>query len=168
MKFSHSLWAVALSVMASSTMASSPSAPSQPAATPRAAPQNSLHAAPAGIAASSPAPIPIYAPSAPCRATTVRPGAKTVEIYWTNGPDGARVTADEVDHYVGLNVVVRTTGYRHGDCIEVKFHSPDGEDVAMGEKEIVVRGKVNESGIAYFKEPFRNHTLWIRGSTAGD
>ncbi|MGO4400011.1 hypothetical protein [Achromobacter sp. PAB15] len=146
-------------------MATEPSAPGELDAIQRASPQEAPHKAPADIAASPPAPIQIYAPSAPCRAKTVRPGAKTIEIYWTNGTDGARVTTDEVDHYVDLNVVVRTTGYRHGDCIEVKFHSSDGEDVAMGEKEIVVRGRVNESGIAYFKEPLRNHTLWLRAHT---
>ncbi len=165
MKFSHHLWAVALSVMASSSMATEPSAPGELDAIQRASPQEAPHKAPAEIAASPPAPIQIYAPSAPCRAKTVRPGAKTIEIYWTNGTDGARVTTDEVDHYVELNVVVRTAGYRHGDCIEVTFHSSDGEDVAMGEKEIVVRGKVNESGIACFKEPLRNHTLWLRAHT---
>jgi len=161
MKFSHHLWAAALCVMASSSMAEQ-SAPGELATFPRASAQADPHEAQADIAASPPEPIRIYAPSPACRVQTVRPGAKTVELYWTNGPDGARVTADEVDHYVDLNLVVRTAGYRYGDCIEVKFNSSDGEDVAVGEKEIVVRGKVNERGIAYFKEPFRNHTLWLR------
>jgi len=161
MKFSQHLWAAALCVMASSSMAE-PSAPGGLADTPRASTQAAPHKPPADIAASPPEPIRIYAPSPACRVQTVRPGAKTVELYWTNGPDGARVTADEVDHYVDLNLVVRTAGYRYGDCIEVKFNSSDGEDVAVGENEIVVRGKVNERGIAYFKEPFRKHTLWLK------
>lgn len=100
--------------------------------------------------------------SASCDVATVRRAGKVVEVYWTNGPGNTRVTTDEVDHYADLNIVVKTTGYRRGDCIEARIHTHDGEDVALGTKEIVLRGKVNEHGIAFFNAPMNDFTLILR------
>ena len=44
-------------------------------------------------------------------APTERAGGKVIDIYWTRGPDHGRITGGEVDHYVDLNLVVRTRGY---------------------------------------------------------
>ncbi len=108
------------------------------------------------------APIRILAPSAPCHAATARGGGKVEEIYWTNGPYNARVTTDEVDHYVDLNVVIKTTGYRPGDCIEATLQAGDGQDVATGTREIVLRGRVNEIGYVFFEAPMRRYTVILR------
>lgn len=138
MPFSRYLFSVALGVMASPAMADAP-APG-----------------------SAQAPIRILAPSPPCHVATIRGGGKVEDIYWTNGHDNARVTTDEVDHYVDLNVVVKTTGYRPGDCIEATIQADDGGDVATGTKEIVLRGRVNEIGYVYFEAPMRRHTVILR------
>ncbi|WP_183002376.1 hypothetical protein [Achromobacter sp. UMC71] len=111
---------------------------------------------------SAQAPIRILAPSPLCHVTTDRPGGKVEEIYWTNGPDHARVTTDEVDHYVNLNLVIKTSGYHAGDCIEATIQADDGADVAMGAREIVLGGRVNEIGYVFFEAPMRRYTVILR------
>lgn len=108
------------------------------------------------------APIRILAPSAPCDVTTARRSGKVEEIYWTNGPYHARVNTDEVDHYVDLDVVIKTTGYRPGDCIEATIQASDGQDVATQARDIVLRGRVNEIGYVFFKAPMRRYTVILR------
>lgn len=159
MKFFRHLLAGALSAMVSATMAAEHSTLGTPPPKQSELPQTDQ---PVNAGSSPQQPIRIYAASAPCQAETVRRGGKVVELYWTNGPYGTRVTTNEVDHYVDLNLVVRTAGYQAGDCIKVKIHSDNDEDVAIGAKEIVIRGKVNESGVAYFEEPMRNYTVILR------
>ena len=99
--------------------------------------------------------------AAACEVATVRRDGKVTDIYWTNGPHKTRVTTDVVDHYVDLNLVVRTVGYENGDCIEVRIKTDDGENVAVGTKEIVLRGRVNENGITHFKEPLKTVTVLL-------
>lgn len=111
---------------------------------------------------SSQGPIRILAASAACGVATVRRGGKVDDLYWTNGPYNARVTTDEVDHYVDLNLVVKTTGYQAGDCIEATIQADDGEDVATGTKKIVLRGRVNEIGYVFFEAPMRRYTVILR------
>ncbi len=92
---------------------------------------------------------------------TFRPNGKVEELYWTQGEDNKPVTGNEVDQYVDLNLVVKTTGYQNGDCIEVQLSSDEG-DIAVGIKKIVLRDNVNEDGRLYFKQPLKNFTVIIR------
>lgn len=107
-------------------------------------------------------PIRILAASPACAVATVRRGGKVEDIYWTNGPYQARVTTNEADHYVDLNLVIRTSGYRRGDCIEARLTADDGEDIAMQAKEIVLRGQANEIGYVFFEAPMRRYTVISR------
>lgn len=92
---------------------------------------------------------------------TFRPNGKVEELYWTQGEDNKPVTENEVDHYVDLNLVIKTTGYQNGDCIEVQLSSDEG-DIAAGIKKIVLRDNVNEDGRLYFKQPLKNFIVIIR------
>jgi len=96
----------------------------------------------------------------------VKPSAgKVVEIYWTQGPENRRVVRREADHYVDLNLIVRTVGYRPGECIEATIQSENAADeVADRIKKIVLRGKVDDTGMAYFKTPLKDYTLNLQGS----
>ncbi|WP_210713170.1 hypothetical protein [Pseudomonas sp. MWU349] len=96
----------------------------------------------------------------------VKPSAgKVVEIYWTQGPENRRVVGREADHYVDLNLIVKTVGYRPGECIEATIQSENAADeIADSVKKIVLRGKVDETGLAYFKTPLKDYTLNLQGS----
>lgn len=96
----------------------------------------------------------------------VKPSAgKVVEIYWTQGPENRRVVGREADHYVDLNLIVKTVGYRPGECIEATIQSENAADeIADRIKKIVLRGKVDETGLAYFKTPLKDYTLNLQGS----
>ncbi|CAB3674286.1 hypothetical protein LMG3458_01265 [Achromobacter deleyi] len=138
-------------LMASTLFASQASAAGQPPFDPPTpAPSESL------------TPIRILAASPACPVTTRRSGGKVDDIYWTQGPYNARVDTDEVDHYVDLNLVVKTSGYHPGDCIEATIQADDGQDVAMETKTIVLRARVNEIGYAFFEAPMRRYTVILR------
>lgn len=92
-------------------------------------------------------------------APTKRAGGKVIDIYWTRGPDHGRITGGEVDHYVDLNLVVRTRGYFEGDCVEATVQATDGGDIVEGRKTLTLHGRVDKAGVAYFKEPLRRYTL---------
>ncbi|WP_047303485.1 hypothetical protein [Pseudomonas fluorescens] len=96
----------------------------------------------------------------------LKPSAgKVVEIYWTQGPENRRVVGREADHYVDLNLIVRTVGYPPGECIEATIQSEKADDeIADRVKKIVLRGKVDDSGMAYFKTPLKDYTLNLQGS----
>ena len=96
----------------------------------------------------------------------LKPSAgKVVEIYWTQGPENRRVVGREADHYVDLNLIVRTVGYRPGECIEATIQAEKADDeIADRVKKIVLRGKVDDGGMAYFKTPLKNYTLNLQGS----
>lgn len=96
----------------------------------------------------------------------LKPSAgKVVEIYWTQGPENRRVVGREADHYVDLNLIVRTVGYPPGECIEATIQAEKADDeIADRVKKIVLRGKVDDSGMAYFKTPLKNYILNLQGS----
>ncbi|WP_256667663.1 hypothetical protein [Pseudomonas sp. Fl5BN2] len=92
---------------------------------------------------------------------------KVVEIYWTQGLENRRVVGREADHYVDLNLIVRTVGFRPGECIEATIRGEnDADEIADTIKKIVLRGKVNDEGIAYFKTPLKDYTLNLQGNEA--
>jgi hypothetical protein len=93
-----------------------------------------------------------------CDTVSVRPQGKVKRLYWAIGPDN-RPVHGSVDHQVDLNLVVRTTGYQPGDCIEATVHSDDGEDVAVGVHTLVLRGRVDGNGAALFRAPLKDLTL---------
>jgi hypothetical protein len=97
-------------------------------------------------------------------APTERAGGKVIDIYWTHGPDHGRITSGEVDHYVDLNLVVRTRGYLEGDCVEATVQAADGGDIVEGRKTLLLHGRVDKAGVAYFKEPLRRYTLILSDS----
>lgn len=105
---------------------------------------------------------------AACDLPTRPPKGTVVGIYWTQGPENKRVVASEVDHYVDLNLVIETSGYAQGDCVEAKIRADDGQEIVDGFKEIVLRGKVDGAGIAYFREPLRGYTLNLIGQSPDD
>ena len=84
-------------------------------------------------------------------APTERAGGKVIDIYWTHGPDHGRITSGEVDHYVDLNLVVRTRGYLEGDCVEATVQAADGGDIVEGRKTLLLHGRVDKAGVAYFR-----------------
>lgn len=99
-----------------------------------------------------------------CDVVTTRADGKVTEMYWTNTPDNRPITTDTVDHQVNLNLVVKTTGYKKGDCIEATIGSDDGTDITADKKEIILRGRVHDNGIVFFKEPLRGYTLDLNNS----
>ncbi|MCX8569961.1 hypothetical protein [Aminobacter sp. MET-1] len=105
---------------------------------------------------------------ATCDLPTRPPKGTVVDIYWTQGPENKRVVVSEVDHYVDLNLVIETSGYAQGDCVEAKIRADDGQEIVDGLKEIVLRGTVDDAGIAYFREPFRGYTLNLSGQSPDD
>ncbi len=157
MTLARRLPALAIALAAWPAFATGQAAPDLPPPTRQTSPRDS-----SDTPVAPQAPIRILAPSTACDTPTVRRGGQVDDIYWTNGPDKARVTADEVDHYVDLNLVVKTTGYRPGDCIEATIQADDGEDVATDVRQIVLRGRVNETGYVYFQAPLRRHTMILR------
>ena len=66
---------------------------------------------------------------------------------------------NEVDHYVDLNVVVRTVNFTPGECIEATVRSDDGGEIAEHIDAIVLRGVVNAEGVAYFKAPLSHYKI---------
>nr|BFD41183.1 hypothetical protein FFPRI1PSEUD_26820 [Pseudomonas sp. FFPRI_1] len=95
---------------------------------------------------------------------TPSPG-KVVEIYWTQGPDDEPVVGGEADHYVDLNLIVRTLGYPSGECIEATIQAEnDADEIVDTIKQIVLRGPVDDQGMAYFKTPLKSYTLNLQGS----
>ena len=79
-------------------------------------------------------------------APTERAGGKVIDIYWTRGLDHGRITGGEVDHYVDLNLVVRTRGYFEGDCVEATVQATDGGDIVEGRKTLTLHGRVDKAG----------------------
>ena len=56
-------------------------------------------------------------------------------------------------------------GYRPGECIEATIQSENAADeIADRIKKIVLRGKVDDTGMAYFKTPLKDYTLNLQGS----
>ena len=78
-------------------------------------------------------------------APTERAGGKVIDIHWTHGPDHGRITGGEVDHYVDLNLVVRTRGYLEGDCVEATVQTAGG-DIVEGRKTLLLHGRVDKAG----------------------
>ncbi len=106
----------------------------------------------------------VIAIQASCNLPATPSPGKVVEIYWTQGPDDHRVVGGEADHYVDLNLIVRTQGYKPGECIEATISAEnEGEDIADSISKIVLRGKVNGEGLAYFRTPLKHYTLNLQG-----
>lgn len=104
---------------------------------------------------------PVVAPSCiPAR----RAQGKVLDVYWSQGPDNKRVTGATVNHYVDLNLTVLTSGYLKGDCVDVTIQANDGRDIVEGKTTLTFYGRVDARGVAFFKEPLRNHTLILSAS----
>ena len=88
---------------------------------------------------------------------------RIIEVYWTNGLENERVVSESVNHYVDLNLVVRTADFTPGECIEAVISAEDNGEVADNIQKIVLRGQVNEEGIAYFNTPLKGYTLKLLG-----
>ena len=46
-----------------------------------------------------------------------------------------------------------------GDCVEATVQAADGGDIVEGRKTLLLHGRVDKAGVAYFKEPLRRYTL---------
>ena len=82
---------------------------------------------------------------------------KVIDIYWTRGPDHGRITGGEVDHYVDLNLVVRTRGYLEGDCVEATVQATDGGDIVEGRKTLTLHGRADKARGRLLQEPLRRY-----------
>ena len=60
--------------------------------------------------------------------------------------------------------MVRTRGYLEGDCVEATVQAADGGDIVEGRKTLLLHGRVDKAGVAYFKEPLRRYTLILSDS----
>lgn len=96
----------------------------------------------------------------PTQKTSLRPQGEILGIRWTDGPDDLPVEGTAT-HFVTLNLIVTTAGYRTGDCVKVTVRSEDGSEIAEGVQQITVTGRVDERGIARFKEPLRPYTILL-------
>ena len=96
-------------------------------------------------------------------APTERAGGKVIDIYWTHGPDHGRITSGEVDHYVDLNLVVRTRGYLEGDCVEATVQAADGGDIVEAARHCCCMDASTRRG-RLLQEPLRRYTLILSDS----
>lgn len=94
-----------------------------------------------------------------CEIPSEKGRGKITEMYFTQGPENKRIFSKETNHYVDINLIVKTAGYKKGDCIHATIHAADGDDIVEGRREIILKGRVNGEGNVYFKEPLRNYTL---------
>lgn len=74
------------------------------------------------------------------------------EIYWMDAEMENKITA--INFQKKASILVRTKDYDEGDNITVKITGKNGNDVADGQKEIILNGTVDSQGIVRYKEKY--------------
>ncbi|MBC3214535.1 hypothetical protein KGP17_13225 [Serratia sp. JSRIV001] len=91
---------------------------------------------------------------------------KVDEMVWVNTADLTPLEIKEGNaealFYSETDLLLKTTGYQQGDCLEVVMEVDDGGDIYEGQKILTVYAMVNAHGIVHFRQPFKEYTLNIR------
>ncbi|ERK16507.1 hypothetical protein L580_0082 [Serratia fonticola AU-P3(3)] len=87
-------------------------------------------------------------------------------MVWVNTADLTPLEIKEGNaealFYSETDLLLKTTGYQQGDCLEVVMEVDDGGDIYEGQKILTVYAMVNAYGIVHFRQPFKEYTLNIR------
>ncbi|PAA99226.1 hypothetical protein [Serratia fonticola] len=67
----------------------------------------------------------------------------------------------EARFYSETDLLIITTGYQQGDCLEVVIKAEDGGDVYQDQKELVIYGTVDAAGLVHIIKPFQDYSLII-------